>query len=75
MSKSKNDRGPQADGSDPASAQGFGTLDFRISMRDFFWAAEQLRIGGVQVGHNGAQPHANAAGSNGWPFDGVIARL
>jgi hypothetical protein len=67
-----NTRPLQADGKDAATVQGFGTLGFTISMRDFFFACEELRKAGVAVG---ATPFNNGAGASSFPFDGVLGRV
>jgi hypothetical protein len=55
---------------DRITAGGFGTLDYRISAKDFAWAIQALREAERPAG-----TPSNAAGADSWPFDGVIARL
>ena len=55
--------------SDPIVALGYGSLDYRISVKDFWWAQKMIREGGGPSGGS-----TNTAGADTWPFDGVIAR-
>jgi hypothetical protein len=54
---------------DPIIAGGYGSLDYRISVKDFWWAQKLIREGGGPAGSP-----ANTPGADTWPFDGVIAR-
>jgi hypothetical protein len=65
----KNTHPVQADGKDALTVQGYGTLDYRISAKDYFHAIKVMRNAGLPAGGP-----TNGANSDTWPFDGVIAR-